>query len=300
MASIKQIKAAHAAIFFKSTSKGLHRDLYYKSLYGLSIFQIWVLTAHLATVLHPPDYSSFSTKHVLWTLYYLKNYPLRVTAARVLKTSEWSFDKYVWYCIKLISDINNVSLVCFIVNIFSQFNFIKISFNDRFKGRVIGKSNYVTLDGTDFSIYDPKPFHKKWFSFKLNRAGIRYEVGLCLAKGHIVWYNDGFAAGYCNDLKLSRLEFTSNLLYGERAIADKGYSDEKYFLTPNCLFYNRKLLKNIMARHENVNQRIKSFQVMRQMFRHGWEKHILCFTSVIKLVQIKLQNGEPLPQLSIV
>ena len=55
-----------------------------------------------------------------------------------------------------------------------------------------------------------------------------------------------------NDLELSQLEFTSKLLTGERAIADKGYADESYFLTPNCLFYNRKLLKNIMARHENA------------------------------------------------
>ena len=107
-------------------------------------------------------------------------------------------------------------------------------------------------------------------------------------------YYGGFEAGIYNDLQIARKSFTSCLLPGEKAIADKGYLGEKYFVTPNTLFYNRIMLKRIMARHEVVNQRIRSFQCMRQMFRHGLEKHKICFQAVIKLVQIKLQNGEPL------
>ena len=84
------------------------------------------------------------------------------------------------------------------------------------------------------------------------------------------------------------------MLPGERAIVDKGYDDSRYFITPRTLFLSRRQLKNIMARHENLNQRVKSFQCMRQMFGHGWKKHNLCFDAVIKLVQLKLQNGQPL------
>ena len=38
---------------------------------------------------------------------------------------------------------------------------------------------------------------------------------------------------------------------------------------------------------------------MRQMFRHGWKKHRLCFEAVVKLVQVKLQNGQPLAPITI-
>ena len=99
-----------------------------------------------------------------------------------------------------------------------------------------GQNNYVSLDGTDFSIYDQKPFDKKWFSFKLNRAGIRYEVGICISSGEIVWFNGGYKAGFYNDLELARLEFTSELLPGKRAVADKGYSDARFFVNPNTRF----------------------------------------------------------------
>ena len=162
-----------------------------------------------------------------------------------------------------------------------------------------GQNNYVSLDGTDFSIYDRKPFDSRWYSFKLNRAGIRYEVGVCISTGEIVWFNGGHKAGRYNDLELARQDFTSQLLPGELAIADKGYDDPRFFVTPYSRFLSRKCLKNIMARHENVNQRIKSFFCMRHMYRHGWEKHNLCFEAVIKLVQITLQNGQPLPPLCI-
>ena len=164
---------------------------------------------------------------------------------------------------------------------------------------MFGQKNYVSLDGTDFSVYDPKPFDPKWFSFKINRAGIRYEVGICIATGFIVWFNGGYKAGYFNDLQLARQGFTSELQPGERVVADKGYNDKEFFVTPLCPSYNKKLLKAIMARHENVNQRIKLFQCMRQMFRHGWKKHKLCFEAVLKLVQVKLQNGQPLAPISI-
>ncbi len=31
------------------------------------------------------------------------------------------------------------------------------------------------VDGTDFKIYEPAPFNPKWWSHKLNCAGLRYE-----------------------------------------------------------------------------------------------------------------------------
>ena len=102
---ISQIKR-EAESLFRSPSKSasIHDDSNYKSLYGLSLFQIYVLMSYLKDVRHPANFANFKLKHILWTLYYLKNYPLRTTAALTLGVSEPTFDKYVWYGIKLISD----------------------------------------------------------------------------------------------------------------------------------------------------------------------------------------------------
>ena len=161
-------------------------------------------------------------------------------------------------------------------------------------GRSIGQNNYVSIDGIDFSICETKPFDAQWYSFKINKAGIKYEIATCIATGFIVWFNGDFKAGRFNDLELARLEFTSRLLPGKRAIVNRIYCDDRFFITPYTFFLNRRLLKNIAARHENVNQRIRVWCCMRHIFRHGWRKHNLCFEAIIKLVQIKLQNGQPL------
>ena len=109
MVSATRIKLEHGILFSHGKNSGCFSDKTYKSLYGLSLFQIYIVMCYLSKVHHLPDYSRFSTKHVLWTLYFLKTYPLKTTAARTLKTGEVSFDKYVWYCIKLISEIDNAS-----------------------------------------------------------------------------------------------------------------------------------------------------------------------------------------------
>ena len=123
---------------------------------------------------------------------------------------------------------------------YSETSFLstQIKFKYRFKGRSKGQNNYyVNLDGTDFSTYDEKPFDKNWYSFKLNRAGIRYEVGICIQTGNIVlWFFGGYKAGKFNDLELAREEFTSRMLPGEKAIADKGYSDKTFFINPYIHF----------------------------------------------------------------
>ena len=156
-----------------------------------------------------------------------------MTVACSFGMGERTFDKYVCYGIKLMSEVDNVSNTS-LMNLLitysdSSFLSTQIKFKYRFKGRSKRENNYVTLDGTtDFSTYDEKPFDKNWYSFKLNRAGIRYEVGICIQTGNIVWYFGGYKAGKFNDLQLARQEFTSMLLPGEKAIADKGYSDAHY------------------------------------------------------------------------
>jgi hypothetical protein len=44
----------------------------------------------------------------------------------------------------------------------------------------------VTVDGTDFRIYEPTPFSPMWYSHKYKGPGLRYEVALSIRGGDIV------------------------------------------------------------------------------------------------------------------
>jgi hypothetical protein len=53
----------------------------------------------------------------------------------------------------------------------------------------------ITVDGTNFWIYEPMPFDRKWYSHKINGPAVRYKVGICIKTGWIVWINGPFPAG---------------------------------------------------------------------------------------------------------
>ena len=84
---------------------------------------------------------------------------------------------------------------------------------------------------------------------------------------------------------------------GKKGIADQGYQGEKEMLcTPNS--YDSAELRTFKgrarARHETFNSRIKNFACLEQRFRHGMEKHKICFEAVCVIVQYQMENGAPL------
>ena len=80
-------------------------------------------------------------------------------------------------------------------------------FEKRFKGSEPRVKLYVSLDGTDCSIEEQTPFSREWYSHKLNGPGLRYEIGLNIASGDIVWAYGGYPCGSYPDLKLERMLF---------------------------------------------------------------------------------------------
>ena len=137
---------------------------------------------------------------------------------------------------------------------------------------------------------EPTDFDPKWYSHKFRGPGLRYEVGLCIRTGHIVWAHGGLPCGEWPDLKLARDVFIYRLLPGEKALADKGYRDDNVFENPNGDPHK----KIILARHETVNARIKQFRCMRNTFRHALYLHPCFFHAVVNLTQLMITNGEPL------
>ena len=75
MVSVTRIKLEHEISFFQDRKRACHSNLSFKFLYGLSWFQISIKTHYLSLVHHLPYFANFSTKHVLWTSFFLKNIP---------------------------------------------------------------------------------------------------------------------------------------------------------------------------------------------------------------------------------
>lgn len=71
-----------------------------------------------------------------------------------------------------------------------------------------------------------------WYSHKFNGSGLRYEIGLNISTGHIVWANGGYPCGQFSDLKLLR-ESLLSVDNGEKTIDDRVYKDQQYFILPN-------------------------------------------------------------------
>ena len=55
---------------------------------------------------------------------------------------------------------------------------------------------------------------------------------------------------------------------------------------------------NVRARHETVNSRLKNFEILKQVYRHDLLDHADVFRSVAVLIQLAIENGEPLFQVN--
>ena len=124
-----------------------------------------------------------------------------------------------------------------------------------------GSRSETSVDGTDFRIREPHPFNKKWFSKKFRGPGLRYEVGVCIQTGWIVWINGPFPCGEWPDLKIAKDSLVHMFVEDERAVADNGYRGySEWFDIPWKYLDNihqriRKAL--VRAHHETINRRFK-------------------------------------------
>jgi hypothetical protein len=111
--------------------------------------------------------------------------------------------------------------------------------------------------------------------------------------------------GEYNDLELARLAYVHKVDFNELTVADSGYKDSTFFInSPSRNVYDpnntsQKIMKKIMARHESVNERIKNYAVMTEVFHRPVTEHCKVFKCCINLVQLAIENGEPLAKLNI-
>lgn len=155
----------------------------------------------------------------------------------------------------------------------------------------------VSVDGTDFRIQQLMPFWKGWYSHKFKGPGLRYEVGVCIRSGNIVWLHGPFPCGEWPDIKIFRHALIDQLSEGERVEADDGYVGEspRHIKIPDALDSKEKnrMRATVRMRHETVNRRFKQFGALKQTFRHDLIFQSAFVRAVVVITQLAFQNGEP-------
>jgi len=154
----------------------------------------------------------------------------------------------------------------------------------------------VTIDGVDFKIDEPLPFDDCWFSYKYNHAGLRYEMGVCIQTGWIVWLNGPFPPGEYSDLAITRMGLNQALERDEKYLADSGYREpDGWAESPNGLNNeDQKMKQKARVRHECINGWFKNFGVLKQCFTmHHRSKHGMVTRAIANVLQMKIKSDDP-------
>jgi hypothetical protein len=155
----------------------------------------------------------------------------------------------------------------------------------------------MALDATECPIERPLDWltQRQYYSGKKKRHTIKYEVGVHLSTGRIIWLVGGIP-GSVHDVKIAASNgIVDQILNGEWILADKGYTDSELpFLTP---FKNpqtdeevqwNSYINQARAIVENTYGRIKSFGCVKSIWRHDLELHPIAFKAVCILVNMDL------------
>ena len=161
----------------------------------------------------------------------------------------------------------------------------------------------ITVDGVHCRLNEPKhPTKSKnpgFYSHKFHQAALDYELAVSIFENKLVWMNGPFPSGK-HDINVFRERggLKEKIPPGKKVIGDNGYRGEPGIIsTPNNRHDTlevRKFKSRARARHESFNARIKIFQCLNARFRHGIEKHQICFEAVCVICQYQLENGSPL------
>ncbi|KAG4076206.1 hypothetical protein HA402_014755 [Bradysia odoriphaga] len=192
---------------------------------------------------------------------------------RHFKSDQKTMRKWIWVALDLLANLD------------------VIVWENRKQKSVTGQTAFCSLDSIDLKIIKQNPPNPKWYSHKLKAPGLRYEIGLSIQTGHIVWKNTGYPCGDSSEIALARESYTLCVEPGEKTFAKKAYRNKQFFILPNQS--NKTEHESIMARHLQLTQRLRRFSSLKQPFRHDLEKHTTVFNAVINVVQLMLENGDP-------
>jgi len=159
----------------------------------------------------------------------------------------------------------------------------------------------LTVDGTHCRFHEPT--HPTWsknpgfYSHKHKQAALNYEVALHMYEPRVVWISGPHRAGEADVTVFREAGLKQLIPQGRKGVADGGYRGEKQTLRQRNSYDTeevRRFKGRARSRQETFNARIKIFSVLSGLFRHGVEKHQICFEAVCVIVQYQMENGSPI------
>lgn len=146
-------------------------------------------------------------------------------------------------------------------------------------------------------------------------SGLKYEFAVSIKESKLLWINGPYPASV-HDITIFRggktdqnqEDWDKNSLFfvvpdGVMGIADDGYKGEPKKLVTSKAEHSREMrsfLARAKNRQESLHSRLKSFNILKNCFRHGrgttdkMEFHKECVHAVCVLVQYDMDNGHPL------
>lgn len=264
-------------------------DSTFRGFFGASIDVITDIWNRVQPFIDDEHAGSSHPKHLLWCLVFLKIYSTEEVHCRIVGwPAPKTFRKWSWYFVGKIAQLKDEIIV--LDKRFDEYDETSIS------------SCFMSVDGIDCPVNEPWPFESKWYSHKFNGPGVKYEVGVSIQRCDIVWINGPFVCS-TNDGTIFGNELAGLLASDEGVEVDQGYQGHPKFKNPSVnLSHVQRLQKNkVRGRHENVNARLKMYNVLCIPFRHlkprqeMMEKHKKCFQAIAVLTQVKFESdGERL------
>lgn len=151
---------------------------------------------------------------------------------------------------------------------------------------------YISLDVIDCPIQESKSSSAVWYSSQMSAASLRYEYGVSIDVPNIVWINGPYRPGDGRDVDIFKRDLKPILRNGERVIADKRFIEDNSCVQKSamCTREEQKTWKKILKKHELIDKKLKSFSVVRDIFRHNIDQHRSCFQAVAALIHLEISS----------
>ncbi len=157
----------------------------------------------------------------------------------------------------------------------------------------------MTVDGTDSRV-PQKGVATKGNAFASHKyagkSALRYELGIDILAGNLVWIQGPYPAGKYTDIKFFNKVLRNFLEPGERVEANEGYRShpDKIKCPGNDAnpADNRAMQGRVGACHETLNGRLKNWGILSQVFCHHITMHGDVFRACAVVTQLTVENGE--------
>jgi hypothetical protein len=284
------VKRGFAYLDIRTTTKRTDRLYFiFKKEYGatpVELAKVWydLLTTDVPEAkLLGKDVSEKGFKRFLMAYYFLWIYPKNSEqfASRFHVCERYARGPHIWDMIAKIAALMAQKIV------------LDAAFDDDSTEKFI-----MTLDGTDFRIWEPKhptlPVDKGFCSHKFKKAGLRYEIGISLKQSRVVWVNGPYRGG-ASDLQIYNEKLRQKIRPGKLIIADGTYKGD-HCAPPDCMESPelQKFKSRARLRQETFNARLKTFQCLRNLFRHGMAKHKMAVEAICVTLQYQMEMGSEL------